>query len=317
MRATRSAEEAPQVEPARAAEDRRSRATAATPARRGRRRGPTARRRSAEAPIANRNRTVSSPSRATETNASPASACADPRRARDRPPPAARPSSPGPGGASRTASRSGRAAAMTAARPSNAFLDDHRRRPMVATGDPEGDRQADRGADPDPDPRKASRAGLDQVGADDPDDQGGLEPSRRPMRSPAGKGAEDPSGRAMIAQGRMTSSCKVACHAESTELRRNRSSARSGGSVRRRGSRTGPAARLASSSDRRARPRAPRRSTGTSGSPGTSTPSACRDAQRRLPDRQELGPLQQPGQDALPDERVGKAEQERARRERR
>ena len=98
----------------------------------------------------------------------------------------------------------------------DAFLDDEReasdRRHHC---DPDRDRQDHRGADPDPDAaQRVAPIELDQVGTDDPDDQGGFESFAKADEERGGHGrvASQGAGRADDGQqGCMTSSFKHAC----------------------------------------------------------------------------------------------------------
>ena len=267
------AEEASQVEPARALVERRRRAATATarpttaPTRTERR-----------APLGgpdwpNRNRTVSRPSRMTATKASTASAVrrAIVERAIDRRLKLAL-DARAPGGASRTASRS---------RP-------RRRRPaverleelLVGPARAADGRRTERSrgwryraiAAPTPTNTRGSasrRPSLDQVGADDPDDEGGFDALTKAdekagtERAPQiHRSARSPQGvHDLVVQGRLSPNLP----APAKTVKRHGSEALS----RRRGSRTGPASRLAS----RKPPRSTTASTatltdGASGSPG-------------------------------------------------
>ena len=131
-----------------------------------------------DAPMAYRNRTVSSPSRATEMKARPASASdraagqgdvhAALELALHRPALATHPEQhPG-----QDDDRDERGETL------DALLDDERQAPDGRDDrEADDDRQGDRGADPDPDAaQRVAPVELDQVGADDADDEGGFQP---------------------------------------------------------------------------------------------------------------------------------------------
>ena len=107
---------------------------------------------------------------------------------------------------------------MTAARPSMRLLDDQRQAAdRRDDGDADDDRQGDRGADPDQHAaQRVAPLELDQVGADDADDQGGFEAFAEADEERGGHGRVASGGRVAATwdqQGCMTSSFKVACHA--------------------------------------------------------------------------------------------------------
>ena len=145
-------------------------------------------------------------------------------------------------------------------------------------------------------------------------------PSRRPVQQAAGERAEvhpevglaHRSGSARAHDSRRSRALvtgNLASPRRSVKRPRRRVS-------RRRGSRTGRASSSRAGTRRRARPTSTEHADDRRQRIARDVDAEGRgEPERRLPDRQELGPLEQPGQDALPDQDVGEAEQEGPRGE--
>ncbi len=286
--------------------------------------------------MANRNRTVSRPSRATDTKARPARARIDPPARATSTPCSSSPFIARPWRRIQNSIQVRTTTATTAAIPSMLSWTTSGRRPTVATtSEADDDRQGDRRADPDPhasEARRDGRASRDRP--DDADDERGLEAFAERDEERGGHGQGPPRlrrrARGTSQQGCMTPCyCKGACHAESTDLGSDgqagtRSRGARGRAVRPRAAQSPPrisnrvsrqlASTKAPDEDDHEHDHADRRRQRVARDVDA---EGGREPERRLADRQELGALEQAGQDALPDQDVGQTEEERPGREQR